>query len=548
MLGGKAMPFTLRLPPGKLVPTLLQTASPDETYEIITLGVVAWEAVQTQRSDESAKLEIAALRKQYEDELAALRTESETREREVIHRITKQNDADKAALRAENERSEAAGRERLLEIQKTRNALEFELTRIRAEGEHNEERVIRELTTAKEKEIAALNAKAAKELAASEAALEDTRTRKQRLEQEFDVNSKKAVEQERVASERILAAKEAELRRILDEKEKERVHYQELYAKISQTVESALPKKPTSIAEKGTAFENEMIDNARKYWGSCDGFSIHDQSAHGHKGDIWMGIGLGERCNTILIECKDYSDIVPTKEVTKFLADMKQNNILKIGIMISKKTDITGRNTQNKIDFTVIEGKLHIFVNQFDSFDESTIMNILMGFIRYWQEIQKPASDVEDKAEVIKIIQKLFEKAQKYKTELKSHLDHLKELSEFVKKESDETYVALHEALRTLRHGVSETVLENSIIYEDATGNPHKQKRIRAIQDVAEEDADSVILLNDLAKRIAERTKQAEKTVKEHIESVLQSDYVEKKAGFPTKVKGLRLKEPKPEP
>ena len=159
---------------------------------------------------------------------------------------------------------------------------------------------------------------------------------------------------------------------------------------------------------------------------------------------------------------------------------------VKIGILIVKDADITGYNTHGDIEFAILEGKLHIFVNNFERFDIPTIMNILMGWIRYWEQIEKPATDVEDKAEAIRIVQKLVEKSQKYKIELATHLHHMDDMCKFLNQEAKDSHMALQEALRGLQHGVGDKETTDSVLFEDATGNPKKQERIRAIQENTE--------------------------------------------------------------
>jgi len=532
------MSLTIKLPKGKTIPQTLRTKTDEELLEILELGNAAWDIVQTKRSDDIAQREIAALKQQNEEEITKLRAESKAKEEEFLTRFTKRYDDDIAQLKSEAEKERKAAQERILEIQLSRD------------------RVLSENSLNKDKELAALSLKYNIEIAKINGQLSEVQSRKQVLEQEFATNVTRAVQQEKESSERFIQAKQAELIRTLEERDKERSMYQNQMCTITekydnqittltekiQELTDKLSRKPTSMKEKGTAFELLIIEYMKQYWGTMDGFAIRHEATTGHKGDIWMDLGQGERFQTILVESKDYSGTLPTKEITKFFKDVKTNHAVKIGILLVKDADITGYNTHGDIEFAILEGKLHLFVNYFERFEIHTIMNILMGWIRYWEQIQKPATDVEDKAEAIRIIQKLVEQAQKYNAKLVTHIHHMNDMCTDLNQHAKDTHMALQEALRGLQHGVGDNVITDSALFEDATGNPKKQERIRVIQDITEEEADSVILLADLAKRFSERAKCAEKTAKEHIESVIKLDYIERKSGAATKVRGLKLK------
>ena len=536
------MSVTIKIPKGKTIPPILRSLSDDELYEGLVIGLTVRDTILTQRADENTQREIAALRQQSEEEITKLRAENVKKEEELKARLEKRRDEEIALLKSDAEKERIAAQDRLLEIQRSKERLESELS-------IKESVLNSEFTIVKQKELAAVSQKYNNEVARLEGQVSEIQSRKQLLEQEFSTNITKAIEQERRSSERLVEAKESELARSIEERNQERIMSQNQILALTekiQTLTDTLSRKPTSMKEKGTAFELLMIDYMKRHWSNLEGFAIRHEATTGHKGDIWMDLGLGDRFHTVLIESKDYGGTLPTKEVTKFFKDVKTNHAVKIGILIVKDADITGYNTHGDTDFAILEGKLHIFVNYFERYDISSNMNMLMGWIRYWEQIEKPATDNEDKAEAIRIIQKLVEKSQKYKTELATHLHHMDDMCAFLNQEAKDTHMALQEALRGLQHGVGDNIITDSALFEDVTGNPKKQERIRVIQDVAEEDMDSVILLSDLAKRVAEKTRLAEKTVKEHIESVIKPDYIEKKPGMSIKLRGLRLKPDSP--
>ena len=74
-----------------------------------------------------------------------------------------------------------------------------------------------------------------------------------------------------------------------------------------------------------------------------DGDSFEVWSSTGHQGDLIGKIAVADKLpQSVLIEVKDYTSIVPSKEVDKFRRDMRENPEMKAGIFISLQSGITG--------------------------------------------------------------------------------------------------------------------------------------------------------------------------------------------------------------
>jgi len=487
------MSITLPFPEGKKLPPRVQTADADEVYEILEIGALVLDTVHTRKADAELQTRILA----HQKEVSALQERFK---------------ADISALQI------AAS----------------------------------EATRRRDTEALLQQTQVAQTLATKDGLLSDIRQRKDALERDIESQLKRVREEERGVMDRVIQGKEAELQRVLLEKRGEqermdgerrdhRTALQVLTDKL-QALTDSLTKKPTSMKEKGTHFETEVIDHVSTFWGSVDGFVIKNTATRGHTGDVWVDLGTGDAKLTVLLECKDYTGTLPTSQVKKFEDNVKDNHAIHVGILLVQGANITGHPV-NVVDFAVIEGKLHLYVSHFEQWDPCSLFQTLIGWIRFHTISQKPSTDLEDKAEAVRIVQKLVEEAQEYKRQLTTHLQHMNDFRLFVEGHAKDSLTKVQTALATLQHGAAgcNSVILESVLFQDVTGHPARQKCIDAILAVSLESVGS-IKLSDLAKRVAEYSGKTETTVREQIESVLSDSVVEKRKGFPTLVKGLALK------
>jgi hypothetical protein len=308
-------------------------------------------------------------------------------------------------------------------------------------------------------------------------------------------------------------------------------------------------RKPATSKEKGSLFEAAIDELVRSSWGAIEGFTIADYSARGHRGD--RIVTLGDQ--TILVECKDYSDVVPKSEVDKFFKDVATNHAIQVGVMISRVTPIQGFSTRTAIDFVIQEGKLHIFVNEFDRLDSATTLALLLGWIRYWKQIQKPATEGEDKATAIRTIKELVERSTVAKRDLVAHLAHLDDFKAWSKRNAEDLNRQLQQALLTLQRGSSDSSRSNSSrseskhtarahnTVESSLFNPAEDAVwIERVQSVTQK-GDSV-RVGDLARAVAAATGVSVSVARARVEAVFQESALKKAAGFPTVVVGLALR------
>ena len=500
----------IHLPEGAELPPPYRKATPEVVLEMLTLGALVYEVVQTQRSEEEARAKAADYAKE-------------------IQRLQASKEAEVVALKTRYERDTAA----LKAVVEERAVAEKELLRAQQETVLNQTRT---------------------ELRAAEGRLAELQARKAAADADVQAQLQRALATEHAASERLLAAKDAELARVLSEKEAaeaDRRAIQVLLKEKFHALTEEIRRKPANSKEKGSLFEAAIDDLVRLSWGAVEGFSIADHSARGHRGDRIVTLG-GQ---TVLLECKDYCDVVPKSEVDKFFKDVATNHAVQIGILISRTTAIQGYSSRSALDFVIQEGKLHVFVNEFERLESATTMSVLLGWVRYWKQIQTPATEGEDKATAIRTIKELVERATVAKRELAVHASHLDDFKAWSKRNADDTYKQLQQALLTLQRGsatqevldmkeikeikeIKDNPVQNTISFNSPFKyGPEDTEWIAQVKDVTKEGGSMRIA--DIAKAIASKTNLSIPLVRGRIGVLFHESALKKVAGLPTVVLGL---------
>ena len=101
-------------------------------------------------------------------------------------------------------------------------------------------------------------------------------------------------------------------------------------------------------------------------------YSIVDTTKKDSASDYQLITNLGDR---ILIEVKNYSNVVPTTEVTKFIKDISQSSS-KVGLFISLNSGISNR---RRFAIENIDGKKIIFIPKSGIDGASIIWGLLLG-------------------------------------------------------------------------------------------------------------------------------------------------------------------------
>jgi hypothetical protein len=153
-------------------------------------------------------------------------------------------------------------------------------------------------------------------------------------------------------------------------KDAERKRVEEDYNNVLRKLHEMRAKYETKVAgARGTIGETAFAEYIEKYtnWRDVENTSKIPQS-----GDLQCMIN---KVKTI-IEVKNYTKDIPTKEVQKFMRDMDSHTETPFGIFISMNTDITGKRSTINVDWTE-HGQLCILISKFQETDVEYTMKML---------------------------------------------------------------------------------------------------------------------------------------------------------------------------
>ena len=264
-----------------------------------------------------------------------------------------------------------------------------------------------------------------------------------------------AVSRTEVLMEKIVHSKQQQL-------EKMEVSYQKLSEVISKQADevnklsNTLGKRGANVKTKGSDYEEEFGEKLKRNYGLCRGFQLKDtRLGMGHEMDFSMEL----EGHIVLWELKNYNNVVPKAEVEKFLRDVKENPQAQIGVMISRYTDMYGKNQSGNL-LTEFDGEnMMIYINRFEEFcgeDENRVFQMLMSLFRIWWEYHKEEVKTFDRVEMIRELEKAVEEIGKRRTDWRRHKAHLDELSRWTSNILDESEDRLDKLLKKARH--TETV------------------------------------------------------------------------------------------
>lgn len=387
--------------------------------------------------------------------------------------------------------------------------------------------------------------------------------RKRILEETRQEDISKARDSERKMMERVVSEKEKEISRLdaFVKTLQEAIGKQtEEIVKISGTLSKKVIGS-ANVKTKGSAFENEFKECLVRAYGTIRDFDLKN-TAHGagHEGDFVMTIE-GEQ---IMWELKDYGSDVPKKEVDKFLRDMKDYKGAKVGIMVSKMSDIAGRH--GACVFEIVDGRLLIFVNKYDDWDDGGIggtglFQVLLQIVRtWWKMTVKGGSGVGSEEggdmdmytieEMIKLKQRLeenfatvqrhIEDLKRRRTEWRTHKSRLEETSRWVSSLLEESQSNLERLLKNLqsegRVGAEDVndIIELTECQKQVFQEGLDAKGLEWIQIILKycnvtDDHDKFIELQELESLIAGEKKMSKDTIRGHIVRVVLEDCIRKK-------------------
>lgn len=487
------------------------SASPEEAAEALRLGASLYTTMKAMKAGDA----VAVLEAKQTAELAAARAAFEER------------------IAAVQKELEAAGAERTA-AQLRQQAL-FETQRA-------------EWTAASTAEKDRLAAAHTAQLQSAQAELRTQQERYAALEARAEVLRTGRDEDIRVAETR---TKEL-LKIALDEKERSvaraeatLVTLKEAYERQTEELRALadlVRKKPSSNSRvKGTDYETEFKDKLKAVFGIGEGFALVDtaRSGIGHAADYLMNWGD----HTIMWEVKNYDKVVPTAEVEKFRRDMKENPQVRVGVMVSRSTGITGKTGSGDRAVEFVEGKMLIYLSNFEAMSEDTLPNLLLLFRIWWEQDHEVDDEDAEKIAAIRQIEKLYEEAAKAKLEWRVHKSNLESAVRWMAERSEETESRLRAALNVLQGVVKSVDVSNDIFVEGIVGDAKKTADAQTLLRISNIDPESSCTLNDLAEIFAKERKITSDTAKTRIRAILSASAIDAQKGRPIRVIGFQLKE-----
>jgi hypothetical protein len=335
--------------------------------------------------------------------------------------------------------------------------------------------------------------------------------------------------------EKIVAAKQDQL----DKMELSYSKLNDTIMKQSQEIvklSSTLGKRAANVKTKGNDYEEGFGEKLRLHYGLCKGFALFDtRLGMGHEMDFSMNI----ESEVVLWEVKNYGNVVPKAEVDKFLRDLKENPQAKIGIMLSKATDIYGKANAGMGMLTEFNGtKMMIYINRFEEFcgeDEHRVFQTLLSLCRIWWQYHREDGSF-DRVEVIRELEKAIEDISKRRTEWRRHKAHLEEMSRWATDVLDESEGRLDRILKRARNTEEkeERLIPVGIFRE--VSEERDKGWVSSIMKVCEEGGE--IEVRELVELLTGLHKLSRDTIRSNIMSVITDSAIVKK-GVIKYVKGI---------
>ncbi len=386
-----------------------------------------------------------------------------------------------------------------------------------------------------------------KEKAGLEAKIEGLEFRKRSLEEAKEKDIQDAIKRT-----------EELMMKLVDAKQEQIVRMEGAYKKLEESISrqtnelnrlsGTLGKRAANVKMRGSDYEEEFKEKLLRAFGLCRGFALRDtRLGMGHAMDYTLEI----EGNVVMWELKNYTNQVPKAEVDKFLRDLKENQQARVGVMISRLTDIYGK-TYNGPMVTEFDGeKMMIYISRFEEFcgdDENRVFQMLTGLFRVWWEYGRDTTNTVDKVEIIREIEKIAEDLGRRRTDWKRHKGHMEELIRWANDLLDENESRLDRLLKKLRsiENKSDGVLEvPDGVFRESDGEKERGW-IQSIMKVCEADQSQQIEVRELVELLSSHHKLSKDTIRSNIMSVIKDSSVVKK-GVVKYVKGLCKRVPKEE-
>lgn len=495
----------LRVPHDFELPTQYESATPAVVAEMLTIGATLYDTVKAA----AASAEIRALEEAKNTEISRIRTA-----------------ADAALARTEEERATAAAQH----AERTAALLEAQRGLVAAARKEATELTTQQLTGRIRSLESELEAAAEKNRALAE--------RRAVLEAGRDADIRVAEERTRALLQTTLDEKERAILR----SERTLAALQESFSRQTEELRALgdlIRRKPTNVKSKGSEYEVLFREKLVAAYGTGDKFSLVDsaKSGIGHAGDYLMTWDD----HTVLWEVKNYDRPVPSAEVDKFRRDMKENAHVRVGVMVSRYTGITGHTARGDRDIQFQEGKMLIYLSNFEAMSEDTLPFLLLLF-RLWWDSDKNTEEGEIMESTIRSIERLHAAAVKARVEWRLHRSRMDEALRWMSEHVEETETKLKAALSVLQGG-GKVYAVPAGIFRECDGDDKSQQLVQLILEHTTVSKKGVCVLNELAEIVGKAKGLSRDTAKTHIRSVLLDAVIEPPKGKqPARIHGLSLR------
>jgi hypothetical protein len=367
---------------------------------------------------------------------------------------------------------------------------------------------------------------------------ESLEQRRRMLEESRDKDIKDAVKRTEELMEKLVASKQDQLTKLEGA-------YQRLNESISKQSEEIsklqtnLGKRSANVKNKGSDYEEEFGEKLKRNYGLCRGFQIKDtRLGMGHEMDFSMEI----EGHVVMWELKNYTSTVPKAEVEKFLRDLKENPQAKIGVMISRSTDIYGKNQSGHMLTEFDNDKIMIYINKFEEFcgeDEHRVFQMLTSMFRIWWEYHREENNTFDRSDMIRELEKSIEEIAKRRTDWRRHKAHLDEIGRWTADLLDESESRLDRILKKARNA-EEVVNDRPLVIPEGvfrdSGEEKELNWIKSIMKVCE--AGGEIEVRELVELLGIHHKLSKDTIRSNVMSIIKDSAVLKK-GVVKYIKGI---------
>lgn len=375
-----------------------------------------------------------------------------------------------------------------------------------------------------------------------QARYEALEARKQTLEESRTKDIQEATRRTEELMEKLLKSKEDQLNKM-----------ELTYKALSQTIakqteelaklQTSSAKRAANVKTKGSDYEEEFGEKLKRNYGLCRGFSLKDtRLGMGHEMDFSMEL----EGQVVMWELKNYTATVPKAEVDKFLRDLKENPQAKIGVMISRSTDIYGKANTGHLLTEFENDKMMIYINKFEEFcgeDENRVFQMLTQLFRIWWTYHHEGNSTTfDLAGLTRELEKAIEDISKRRTDWRRHKAHLDELSRWTADLLDESESRLDRILKKTKNTVDHDqdnsskplVIPDGVFRE--SGEEKELQWIKTIMKVCEPGGE--IEVRELVDLLGKYHKLSKDTIRSNIMSIIKDSAVLKK-GVVKYIKGI---------